>query len=244
MQWDLADYSEHPIDGDASQIEACSGQLAEVAGDIRDQIDQLRELNAGELWESAAGAHEMFQDVIDDLPEKLEVVFMRGVIYAGLAAVPLGLIVRVVWRSVDNRYRNMFLTILASNAWITASHCYVINAKISLMWLAKFYSLRGNVFMSFVVIRDQVNGNVILCVARTPRRELFRNVTPLTSMPPVTPLLIAGNPYESAVATTLDFDSTYFLEPFTPEVASRLRRLYGYRKEVKPYLEYLTGRYL
>lgn len=77
MRWDLADYSDHPIDGEASQIRACSEQLGSVVADIQDQIMQLRALNAGDVWVSAAGAHEMFQDTVDDLPEKLDLVAIR-----------------------------------------------------------------------------------------------------------------------------------------------------------------------
>lgn len=77
MRWELADYSGHPIDGDATRVANLSGHLDAVADDIRSQIEQLRAINSGEFWESSAGSADSFQEVVEDLPEKLELVAVR-----------------------------------------------------------------------------------------------------------------------------------------------------------------------
>lgn len=77
MKWELADYGDHPIDGDAGRVASLAGHLGAVANDIRSQIEQLRAINSGEFWESSAGSADSFQEVIEDLPEKLELVAVR-----------------------------------------------------------------------------------------------------------------------------------------------------------------------
>lgn len=77
MDWSIAGYDSHPIDGEASLLETCANHLGEVAGDIRDQITRLRGINSSEIWESTAGSADAFQEVVEDLPEKLELVATR-----------------------------------------------------------------------------------------------------------------------------------------------------------------------
>lgn len=77
MDWGLADYSSHPIDGDAGRLSECASHLAQVASDLRGQITRLQGVESAEIWESGAGSADAFQDVVDDLPEKLDLVATR-----------------------------------------------------------------------------------------------------------------------------------------------------------------------
>lgn len=77
MDWSIAGYSSHPIDGEASRIEDCATHLGTVAGQIREQITRLGGLNSCEFWQSGAGSADAFQEVIEDLPEKLDLVATR-----------------------------------------------------------------------------------------------------------------------------------------------------------------------
>lgn len=77
MDWGLAGYGSHPIDGDASRLADCASHLAQVASDLRGQITRLEGVQSAEIWESGAGSADAFQDVVDDLPEKLDLVATR-----------------------------------------------------------------------------------------------------------------------------------------------------------------------
>lgn len=77
MQWDLAGYDSHPIDGDPERVAGLAAHLVTVSTDIRAQIERLRACDSGEIWESSAGSADAFQEAIDDLPDKLDLVATR-----------------------------------------------------------------------------------------------------------------------------------------------------------------------
>lgn len=78
MDWSLAGYKSHPVDGEATVVAASAGRLGGVAADVRDQITQLKGLGrTEEIWESSAGSADKLQSALDELPVKLDLVATR-----------------------------------------------------------------------------------------------------------------------------------------------------------------------
>ncbi|MGH9137630.1 MAG: putative T7SS-secreted protein [Acidimicrobiales bacterium] len=75
MRWELAGYDDHPVPGDASRVSAAAEHLGAVAEAIREQLDRLAGLNSREIWQSDAAV--AFENVVEDLPSKLELVATR-----------------------------------------------------------------------------------------------------------------------------------------------------------------------
>lgn len=77
MEWHLAGYDSHPIDGDAASVASLAAHLVALTGEVRSHMDQLRTLDSSDVWESTSGSAEDFQAVVGNLPQKLELVATR-----------------------------------------------------------------------------------------------------------------------------------------------------------------------
>lgn len=157
----------------------------------------------------------------------------------GMLVIMLGLMVGIMWRTHRARVARRVEETLASSYWAMYPRCYIIHANLHMI-----PAFSAGFKLSFAVLRPYWASSPILCVFTMPKEchalDLFPTFPGLHGLVPVD-IMIAGNPYEWAVASDSRFEQGFVLEPLTRGWRMWLNLSYDYRRHVKPCLETLTG---